>query len=152
MLQGPCSDERAAFAAPDSIFLRIAADDHACCNALQPDTMRWHKPNLRSIYGLLGQSAAPTKASTEARVQDLRLAMVESLADAGLDSRHPHLVWRIQYADDAHALWHIRSDLMTLLAAELGEAPAWQVMDALSARFKGLLPDPLLARARRRPG
>lgn len=114
--------------------------------------MRWHKTTLKSIYGLFGQTAAPMKASTEARVQAIRRAMLAVLAQAGLDTRHPHLVWRIQYADDAHALWHMRSDMMTLLAAELGEAQAWQVMDALSERFKGLLPRPLFASGKARRG
>ena len=114
--------------------------------------MRWHKTTLKSIYGLFGQTAAPLKASTEARVQAIRRAMLAVLAQAGLDTRHPHLVWRIQYADDAHALWHMSSDMMSLLAADLGEAQAWQVMDALSERFKGLLPRPLFASGKARRG
>lgn len=116
--------------------------------------MRWHKTTLKSIYGLFGQTASPTNASTQTHVQQIRDAMRDAMAQAGVESRHPHLLWRIQYADDAHALWHIRSDLMLLLAAELGEARAWQVMDALSARFKGLLPERSLStgRSRRRPG
>jgi len=149
---GTCADERAGIRrrTPYPFALRPTP---ACGRALQSDTMRWHKTTLISIYGLLGQAAAPSKASTEARVQEVRLAMLEALAQAGLDARHPHLVWRIQYADDAYALWHLRSDMMTLLAAELGEAQAWQVVDRLSDRFEGLLPRQLLAsaKARRRP-
>ena len=114
--------------------------------------MRWHKTTLKSIYGLFGQAAAPAKASTELRVQEIRLAMFEALAQAGLDSRHPHLVWRIQYADDAFALWHLRSDMMSLLAAELGEAQAWHAMDRLTDRFQGLLPRQLMASAKARRG
>ena len=152
MVPGTCNDERAGIQRPISYPL-APRPAPARCEALQSDTMRWHKTTLKSIYGLFGQTAAPAKPSTAARVQVIRHAMLEAMSQAGLDARHPHLVWRIEYADDASALWHLRSDMMTLLSAELGEAQAWQVLDRLSDRFAGLLPRQLLAsaKARRRP-
>ncbi len=115
--------------------------------------MRWHKPNLRSIYGLLGHTPPPGAPSAEVRVQAVRLAMIEAMGSSGLDTRHLHLAGRIRYAADASALWHIRSDMMTVLAAELGETEAWTVMDSLSEMFRGLLPPGLTVRqSRRRSG
>jgi hypothetical protein len=115
--------------------------------------MRWHKPNLRSIYGLLGQTPPPSTPATESRVQAVRVAMLDAMASAGLETRHVHLVGRIRYAPDAPALWHVRSDLMSVLSAEIGETRAWLVMDTLAELFKGLLPEGLArGKVRRRPG
>ena len=102
--------------------------------------MRWQKPNLKSIYGLLGQAGPPAEPYLGARMETVRQAMLDAMASAGLGQRHLHIVGRIQFAQGIQALWYVRSDMMTALAAELGEAAAREKIDALSALFEGLLP------------
>ena len=102
--------------------------------------MRWHKPNLKSIYGLLGQAGPPAEPYLGARMEIVRQAMLDAMAGAGLGQRHLHIVARIQFAQGIQALWYVRADMMTALAAELGEAAAREKIDTLSALFEGLLP------------
>ena len=102
--------------------------------------MRWQKPNLKSIYGLLGQGGPPAEPYLGARMETVRQAMLDTVARAGLGQRHLHIVARIQFAQGIQALWYVRTDMMTALAAELGEAAAREQIDALSALFEGLLP------------
>lgn len=102
--------------------------------------MRWQKPNLKSIYGLLGQAGPPAEPHLGARMETVRQAMLDTMAIAGLGQRHLHIVARIQLAQGIQALWFARTDMMTSLAAELGEAAAREKIDALSPLFEGLLP------------
>ncbi len=113
--------------------------------------MRWQKPNLKSIYGLLGQAGPPAEPYLGARMETVRQAMLDTMANAGLGQRQLHIVGRIQCAQGIQALWFVRTDMMTALAAELGEAAAREKIDALSALFDGLLPKGLsYQRPRRR--
>lgn len=69
--------------------------------------------------------------------------MLETLTVSGLNQSHPQTYHRIFFAQDAQALWYTRSDLMTVLASERGEAFAQEKISAISSLFEGLLPQSL---------
>jgi hypothetical protein len=107
--------------------------------------MRWLKPSLRSIYGLLGNEPAPTDSTLEDGTEDIREAMLDALGDQG--SRHfPHVTRRIRYASDIQSLWYLRGDLMGCLASMHGESVARQKIASITAQFQGLLPGGLTSR------
>jgi hypothetical protein len=107
--------------------------------------MRWLKPNLRSIYGLLGNPPAPTESLLEDGTEDIRESMLAALGDAG--TRHfPQVTRRIRYAGDIHSLWYLRGDLMGALASMHGEKTARQKIASITAQFQGLLPGSLTSR------
>ena len=101
--------------------------------------MRWLKPNLRSIYGLLGQAGPMAPPALAIRVEEVRQAMLDALAVGDLSETQPQIVRRIFYAQDIQTLWYARSDVMTALAGELGEAIAQEKIAALTRLFDGLL-------------
>ena len=108
--------------------------------------MRWFKHSLRSsIYGLLGNPAAPTESTMENATEDVREAMLALLGDAG-SVKFVHVTRRIRYAADIQALWYLRGDLMGALAALHGERAARQQMQGISDMFQGLLPGSLSSR------
>ena len=108
--------------------------------------MRWLKPNLRSsIYGLLGNPVAPSESMLETGTEDVREAMLAVLGDAG-PKHFPQITRRIRYANDIHALWYLRGDLMAALAAVHGEMAARQKLASITEMFQGLLPGGLNSR------
>jgi hypothetical protein len=107
--------------------------------------MRWLKPTLRSVYGLLGNAPAPTDSILDEGTEDVRESMLAALGPTG--ARHfPQITRRIRYANDIHALWYLRGDLMATLAGIHGEATARQKIASISAQFQGLLPGGLSSR------
>jgi hypothetical protein len=107
--------------------------------------MRWLKPSIRSIYGLLGNPPAVTDSALEEGLEDVRELMLDVLGDAG--SRHfPQITRRIRYAGDIQALWYLRGDLMAALASMHGEKMARQQIASITAQFQGLLPGGLASR------
>lgn len=107
--------------------------------------MRWPKPNLRSIYGLLGQPPEPSPSVLEDGTEDIREAMLACLGESG-SKRFPAITRRIRYATDIQALWYLRGDLMATLAGIHGEAQARQQVADITAQFRGLLPGSLSSR------
>jgi hypothetical protein len=108
--------------------------------------MRWLKPNLRSgIYGLLGNPVAPSESVLEAGMEDLRESMLSLLGEGGF-KQFPQVTRRIRYANDVHALWYLRGDLMAALAAMHGELAARQRIASITAMFQGLVPESLNSR------
>ncbi len=108
--------------------------------------MRWLKPSLRSsIYGLLGHSVQPSESILENGLEDIREAMLTLLGDSA-PKDFPHITRRIRYASDIHALWYLRGDLMAALAAMHGESNARHQVAAITAQFRGLLPNGLNSR------
>jgi hypothetical protein len=110
--------------------------------------MRWLKPNLRSsIWALFGgpPNEPPSTEIQRVSVDDVRRRMHE-LAISVSGERAQQVVRRIRYASDVEALWFIRSELMALLAGELGEAAALEEVDAISDMFEDLLPEGLRSR------
>jgi hypothetical protein len=109
--------------------------------------MRWLKPNLRSsLYGLLGNPVAPSESVLESGTEDIREAMLAVLGPEG-PKDFPHIVRRVRYANDIHALWYLRGDLMAALAAMHGEMAARKKISAITAQFQGLLPSGLTSRS-----
>jgi hypothetical protein len=108
--------------------------------------MRWFKGTLRnSIYGLLGNPAAPTDSILESGLEDIREAMLGLLGEAG-KTQFANVTRRIRYANDIQALWYLRGDLMAALAATKGEAAARQQVHGITQMFNGLLPGSLNSR------
>ncbi len=108
--------------------------------------MGWFKANLRSsIYGLLGNPAAPSDSILENGIEDIRDSMLGMLGPDAL-TQHPQITRRIRYASDVHALWYLRGDLMGVLASVHGELAAREQLASLTAQFQGLLPGGLNSR------
>lgn len=108
--------------------------------------MRWMKPNLKSIYGLLAHAPALVEPTTDKRMEDVRQAMLDAMALNGLDEKHGYLMSRIRYASNIDTLWYARTDLMMALAAEHGETRAHDRITAISHLFVGLVPAALAPR------
>ncbi|HUR88228.1 MAG TPA: hypothetical protein VMZ74_03995 [Ramlibacter sp.] len=107
--------------------------------------MRWLKPSLRSIYGLLGNPPEPTDSILEGGTEDVREAMLSCLGDSG--PRHfPQITRRIRYANDIHSLWYLRGDLMAALSTMHGEAAARKKILGITAQFQGLVSSGMISR------
>lgn len=103
--------------------------------------MRLLKPTLTSIYGLLGHTGPTPERSADLRMENIRKVMLDAMSVDGVTEGHHLLVRRVFYATDIQTLWYARSEVMTLLAAGLGETRAHEKLCALSALFDGLLPE-----------
>lgn len=105
------------------------------------------RQNLQASYHELRADLrlAPVHDRLEDRLDDIRLAMGDSLGDAGC-SRFPALVRRIGAALNAPSLWYLRSPLMVALCAIHGEEAARRKIESISAHFEGLLPSGLHSR------
>ncbi len=102
--------------------------------------MRTRKLSLKStFFNLLGYGSATKDGPTPLQLEQLRLAMLALLGDAGA-AAHPRVARKLRFADDVLTLWYARSELMAALADQLGEARARQEMERLGDRFAGLLP------------
>lgn len=102
--------------------------------------MAWLKPNIRnSLYGLLGGNTEPSDSVLSNGTEDVRESMLACLGPEG-SRQFPHLVRKIRYAMDIHALWYLRGDLMAALSSSQGESAARQEIERISRQFQGLLP------------
>lgn len=106
--------------------------------------MRLWKPTIQSIYGLLG-GAQKSARELEDAIGDIQEAMLTALGQAGMKG-YPAVTRRVQYADDLHALWYLRGDLMAALATLHGEGRARDIIRDISGQFQGLLPQGLTTR------
>lgn len=81
----------------------------------------------------------------EERVERVRKAMLDALfkhsrtADVALRRR-------IQYSMDLSHLWYLRADVMAAVSKGGSESQAREVMDGLTALFKGKLPSGMRSR------
>lgn len=108
--------------------------------------MRWFKGNLRnSIYGLLGNPAAPSDSVLEEGTEDIREAMLALLDEAG-PRQFANVTRRVRYANDVQALWYLRGDVMAALATTHGESEARARVQQITRRFHGLMPGSLNSR------
>ena len=105
--------------------------------------MRWFKPNLNSIYSLLGRTPPQSSPAAAFRTEAVRQMMLETMTVVELEKSHPQVYHRICFAQDIQALWYARSDLMTALASEHGESFAQEKIAVVSGLFDGLLPQSL---------
>ena len=77
--------------------------------------------------------------------------MLDAMSFGGLDERHHMVVRRIFFAQDIQTLWYARSDIMTILAEEVGETQARETLARLSRLFDHLLPEARAHRPSRQP-
>lgn len=87
-----------------------------------------------SLLGWLGGSSHDSGPSAEgARHAMLELLLLEGM---GLDeAAHLALLRRIRYARDLEALWYLRPELVSALAAQHGERVARERVNNLAAHF-----------------
>ena len=112
-------------------------------------SMRTRKLNLKStFFNLLGYVGGAKATHTPLQLEHLRLAMLETLGESG-SAAHARVARQLRFADDVHALWYARSELMAALAEQHGEARARQELERLGALFTGLLPAGMTAGATR---
>jgi hypothetical protein len=107
--------------------------------------MRWIWND--AVVGLTSRwrRARATPEREAARLEEIRLSMLDMLGEAGA-RQFPEVIRRIRQAADAEALWFLRSDLMTSLAALHGEHIARARMVSLSVLFDGMLPRGMMSR------
>ena len=88
----------------------------------------------------------PTDTRTESRAQNIREAMLDSLG--GMVPCHvlDQVVAKVYCAPNVQSLWYLRSDVMTLLSGQYGEAAAREELRNISGLFRGLLPAALTTR------
>ena len=98
--------------------------------------MRLWKQAVESINGLLG--AAPSEMHLDESLEEIRELMLAALEPCGA-TRSANTVRRVRYAQDLQALWYLRGDVMTALAALYGETQARETMLDISREFDGLL-------------
>lgn len=91
-----------------------------------------------SLMSLLGDAAPELTA--KARIESIRQAMLDALADIPPHPRLAKVHSRVRFAPDIQALWYLRGDLMTLLAEAHGEAHATKSLALITMQFRGLLP------------
>lgn len=103
--------------------------------------MRLRPPDWRSISDFLVRADPRVQLSMDVRTEGVRQAMLRATPRGTSDQPPSHVFRRIYYADNVHALWYARSDLMAAIAHERGEASARQELDAISWLFDGLLPE-----------
>ena len=110
--------------------------------------MRWFKPNIRSSFYALLARVHPHEPQTtvlEYSVEGIRESMLALVGDVP-ESAYPHIVRRIRYAVDVHALWYLRGDVMAVLAGKYGESEALERLDTLTEMFEDFLPEGLRSR------
>jgi hypothetical protein len=107
---------------------------------------RWAATYLISgLQGLMGHRTVGQPSRLQASIRDIRLAMLECLAQNGVDSKSV-IHMRIAYANDIQDLWYLRGDVMAVIASREGEVAAKKKLAQISVRFNGLLPRALTAR------
>lgn len=91
-----------------------------------------------SLMSMLGE-ATPEQTAT-ARIEAIRQAMLDNLADVPPHQQLAKVHSRVRFAPDTQALWYLRGDIMTLLAEAHGEARATERLTRITLLFHGLLP------------
>lgn len=86
-----------------------------------------------SFWAMLGRDRSEAPALV---VERIRKTMLLALDEHGQDS-HYALDIKINFAQDIAELWYLRPDLMNAIAATRGEVEAQQVMESVTALFKG---------------
>lgn len=79
------------------------------------------------------------------RTESIRAALMETLNGSATPDALA-LMQRIRYASDAHRLWYLRPEAMSVLASLHGEAHAREVLARISTLFQGVLPDGLASK------
>lgn len=101
--------------------------------------MSWKKSKFASSLISLFSEAAPD-THIESCVQDIRDRMLDALHGATPGHGLAIVVGKVRCAPHIQALWYLRTDIMTLLAGQYGEAAAREELRVISDMFRGLLP------------
>ena len=108
--------------------------------------MSWKTSKFASsLISLFADSPPDTR--TEGRAQNIREAMLDSLGAATPCHVLDQIVARVYCAPNVQALWYLRTDVMTLLSGQYGEAAAREELSVISDMFRGLLPAALASRS-----
>lgn len=104
-----------------------------------------------SVRDWLSALRTPTRQpAVEHTVDQIKQLMLETL-DAPRDGRltdDDRLRLRIRMCDDVLTLWYMRSELMQVFSARIGEQEASLQLTRISALFEGMLPAGLTSQAR----
>lgn len=101
--------------------------------------MSWKKSKFASSLISLFMEV-PADPRVESSIEEIREAMLECLRDTPPSDELAMAVGRLRCAPHVRALWYMRSDIMSLLAAQHGEARARKQVAQITEMFHGLLP------------
>ena len=100
--------------------------------------MTWAVSSIKdSLLGWLGVAGGGVNTLDTDRARN---AMLELLLFEGMgmdEAQHLALIGRIRYARDLEALWYLRPELVSALAAQHGERLARERVNALAVHFSG---------------
>lgn len=104
----------------------------------------WLRTKFTSSFFALFAAAHPAEVANEPHcgLEEIREAMLAQLDGI----QNPTFRRRVTYACDVQGLWYLRGDLMSLLAAKVGEARAQEEIVRITAMFQHLLPSGLRSR------
>ena len=108
------------------------------------------KPSLsESFMGwLMGDDKSLDDMSKEAKVIEVRLRIIKTLKQRGLDEDAP-LLRRVARTQALEDLWYLRPDILQTLSALHGDEKAHSIMTGdITPLFEGSLPAPLLKQHR----
>lgn len=86
----------------------------------------------------------------DARLEDIRTAMLDALSERGGSEDHTSLWSHVVRAHDLQGLWYLRSEVYGVLADILGEELGSQRMQGITEMFRGVVPESYFAG--KRPG
>lgn len=108
-------------------------------------TMSWKTSKFASsLISLFAD--APSDTRTESRAHKIRDAILDVLQEGTPCHELDLIVARVHCAPNIQTLWYLRTDVMTLLSAQYGEAAAREELRVISNMFRGLLPAALGSR------
>lgn len=94
--------------------------------------MRWAKTSLRnSFFGWMAQQPA---AEPSTRLEEIRKAMLHAIEQCA-DGTHSTVERKVLFAHDLDALWYLRTDLMSAIAASRGESTAHDCLADITGMF-----------------
>ncbi len=110
--------------------------------------MSWKSSKFASSLMSFFSDSGSDSSSTFC-IEEVRQAMLDCMYSLEDSHRKARISAQVLYASDIQALWYLRSDVMNLLAALLGEAVAHARLALISDMFTGLLPAAQKARPNR---
>lgn len=94
--------------------------------------MRWAKTSLRNSF--FGWMAPQPVAQPSERLEDIRKAMLQAI-EQNPDGKNSAIERKVLFAHDLDALWYLRPDLMTAIAAAIGESRAHACLAEITRMF-----------------
>lgn len=82
-----------------------------------------------------------TDSEIETHITVIRQAMLDSMVlHLGNQTERPHTWNKILFSTSIETLWYLRTDLMACLSAQCGETIARIEVDAITEKFRSILP------------